>query len=53
MGNERKACESLKGRIYKQHLQSTGRLPTAKEHRAIEKKANRVAEVTINKARHR
>lgn len=51
MGNERKACEALKGRIYKQHLQTTGRLPTTKEHRAIEHKAQRIAENADRKKR--
>jgi hypothetical protein len=53
MGSERKACESLKGRIYKQRLETSGRLPTAKEHRAIERKAQEVAQTCINKERRR
>ncbi len=46
---ERESVERLIGRMYRHHLQSTGRLPTEKEKRLMERKARQVAEYTDNK----
>ncbi len=42
--NERKARESLVGRMYKNHLRTTGALPDAKKSRVFEHEARRSAE---------
>lgn len=44
MEKERRAIERVVERIYKDRLKRTGRLPGAKEVRAIEEKARSAAE---------
>ncbi|MBI1913045.1 MAG: hypothetical protein HYS21_13745 [Deltaproteobacteria bacterium] len=43
--NERRAVEKVIERIYKDRLKRTGRLPDAKETKAIEKKAREAAQI--------
>ena len=45
----REATERLLTRMYREHLKVTGRLPSAKEVRAMERKAQRIAEMADNK----
>lgn len=45
----RVAVQKLAGRMYQAHVKSTGRLPSGKEIRDIEKKALRTAERAENR----
>ncbi len=45
----RKVVERLRARLYKHRLETTGRLPTGKETRALEEKAVKIAEETDKK----
>ena len=42
--NERKAREAVEGRLYKNHLKTTGALPDAKKRKVFEHEARRSAE---------
>ncbi len=50
---ERRSVEKLIGRMYRHHLQSTGRLPTESEKRVMERKARKAAEYTDNRKKRR
>ena len=47
----RVAVQKLAGRMYQAHVKSTGRLPSGKEIRDIEKKAIKTAERAENKSK--
>ncbi|MBE7415996.1 MAG: hypothetical protein HS130_12580 [Deltaproteobacteria bacterium] len=49
--SERRAVERLVERLYKDRLERTGRLPETKEVREMEKKAEKIASVTDNRAK--
>ena len=48
-----RAVEKLTGRMYKQHIKSNGGLPSAKQVRTMEKKAEKIATTHANKERGR
>ncbi|MBI5492008.1 MAG: hypothetical protein HY893_03650 [Deltaproteobacteria bacterium] len=47
--SERKAVESVIGRMYRDHLIRTGRLPKSRELKEMEKKAKKAAEESDNR----
>lgn len=48
----REATERVTGRLYQHQLKTTGRLPTGKESRVMEKRAQKIAREMDNKRKY-